>query len=178
MVTSRRGERETVPPRSGHGVRLRRPRSVMRGHDSRCLIRSGSCSDPPVGALTRPRSRRRKTGWTRTCARSSDGISARQRAARSGSSGQGVSTSIRCKDVLTYDDLDKFGPFQDEWLRGGPVRRWVPKGLRRQADLRVRDRRQHGRAQVAHRTSRTFASTTRISARRCPTMPFRKARTG
>ncbi|MBK7598150.1 MAG: hypothetical protein IPL01_10775 [Acidobacteria bacterium] len=31
------------------------------------------------------------------------------------------------KEVRTYDDLDKFGFFQDEWLRGGPVRRWVPK---------------------------------------------------
>jgi hypothetical protein len=31
------------------------------------------------------------------------------------------------EDVRTYDDLDKFGSFQDEWLRGGPVRRWVPK---------------------------------------------------
>jgi hypothetical protein len=30
-------------------------------------------------------------------------------------------------EVNTYADLDKFGPFQDEWLRGGPVRRWVPK---------------------------------------------------
>ena len=33
------------------------------------------------------------------------------------------------KDVKTYDDLDLFGNFQDEWLRGGPVRRWVPKGF-------------------------------------------------
>jgi phenylacetate-coenzyme A ligase PaaK-like adenylate-forming protein len=31
------------------------------------------------------------------------------------------------KDVNTYADLQKFGPFEDEWLRGGPVRRWVPK---------------------------------------------------
>ncbi|MBX5493738.1 MAG: hypothetical protein IRZ15_00240 [Bryobacteraceae bacterium] len=31
------------------------------------------------------------------------------------------------KEIRTYDDLDKFGFFQDEWLRGGPVRRWVPK---------------------------------------------------
>src|ERR1700756_4220202 len=30
-------------------------------------------------------------------------------------------------DIKTYDDLDRFGFFQDEWLRGGPVRRWVPK---------------------------------------------------
>jgi phenylacetate-coenzyme A ligase PaaK-like adenylate-forming protein len=31
------------------------------------------------------------------------------------------------KEVKQYEDLDKFGPFQDEWLRGGPVRRWVPR---------------------------------------------------
>lgn len=33
------------------------------------------------------------------------------------------------KDVRTFEDLKKFPPFEDEWLRGGPVRRWVPKGL-------------------------------------------------
>ena len=32
------------------------------------------------------------------------------------------------REVQTYADLDRFGFFQDEWLRGGPVRRWVPKG--------------------------------------------------
>ena len=32
-------------------------------------------------------------------------------------------------EVETYDDLKKFPNFEDEWLRGGPVRRWVPKGL-------------------------------------------------
>ena len=31
------------------------------------------------------------------------------------------------KEVRCYDDLKKFEPFQDEWLRGGPVRRWVPQ---------------------------------------------------
>jgi hypothetical protein len=31
------------------------------------------------------------------------------------------------KEIKTFDDLKKFEPFQDEWLRGGPVRRWVPK---------------------------------------------------
>ena len=30
-------------------------------------------------------------------------------------------------DITVYDDLERFGPFEDEWLRGGPVRRWVPK---------------------------------------------------
>ncbi len=32
-------------------------------------------------------------------------------------------------EVRGFDDLKKFPPFQDEWLRGGPVRRWVPRGL-------------------------------------------------
>ncbi len=31
------------------------------------------------------------------------------------------------RDVKGFDDLKKFGHFEDEWLRGGPVRRWVPK---------------------------------------------------
>jgi len=31
------------------------------------------------------------------------------------------------KEVKCFDDVKKFGQFQDEWLRGGPVRRWVPK---------------------------------------------------
>lgn len=30
-------------------------------------------------------------------------------------------------EVKGFDDLKKFDLFQDEWLRGGPVRRWVPK---------------------------------------------------
>ena len=33
------------------------------------------------------------------------------------------------KEVKCYDDLKKFEPFQDEWLRGGPLRRWVPKAF-------------------------------------------------
>jgi len=32
-------------------------------------------------------------------------------------------------EVASYDDLAKFGAFEDEWLRGGPVRRWAPRGL-------------------------------------------------
>ncbi|MDE0299752.1 MAG: hypothetical protein OXN17_14050 [Candidatus Poribacteria bacterium] len=31
------------------------------------------------------------------------------------------------KEIGGYDDLKLLGHFQDEWLRGGPVRRWVPK---------------------------------------------------
>jgi hypothetical protein len=32
-------------------------------------------------------------------------------------------------EVEGYGDLWRLGHFEDEWLRGGPVRRWVPKGL-------------------------------------------------
>ena len=31
--------------------------------------------------------------------------------------------------ISGYDDLAVSGHFEDEWLRGGPIRRWVPKGL-------------------------------------------------
>jgi phenylacetate-coenzyme A ligase PaaK-like adenylate-forming protein len=31
------------------------------------------------------------------------------------------------KEIHGFDDLSRFGFFQDEWLRGGPVRRWVPR---------------------------------------------------
>ena len=30
-------------------------------------------------------------------------------------------------EIRSFDDLKKFDPFQDDWLRGGPVRRWVPQ---------------------------------------------------
>jgi len=33
------------------------------------------------------------------------------------------------REITSFEDLRKFPPFQDEWLRGGPVRRWLPKGL-------------------------------------------------
>src|SRR3954447_23611060 len=33
------------------------------------------------------------------------------------------------KEVKRFDDLKKFGLFEDGWLRGGPVRRWLPKAL-------------------------------------------------
>jgi hypothetical protein len=33
------------------------------------------------------------------------------------------------REVHVFEDLRKFPPFEDEWLRGGPVRRWLPKGF-------------------------------------------------
>ncbi len=34
-----------------------------------------------------------------------------------------------CREIRCLEDLRRFPPFQGECLRGGPVRRWVPKGL-------------------------------------------------
>src|SRR5215510_10796394 len=58
------------------------------------------------------------------------------------------------KEVQRYDDLDKFPPFQDEWLRGGPVRRWVTEGLRRPAGHDIRNRRYHRHSQESHQHRR------------------------
>jgi phenylacetate-coenzyme A ligase PaaK-like adenylate-forming protein len=33
------------------------------------------------------------------------------------------------REVAGFEDLKHLGHFEDEWLRGGPVRRWLPKGL-------------------------------------------------
>lgn len=32
-------------------------------------------------------------------------------------------------EIKGFDDLKKFPLFEDEWLRGGPIERWRPKGL-------------------------------------------------
>jgi len=34
------------------------------------------------------------------------------------------------KDVKGFDDLKLFGLFEDDWLRGGPLQRWIPKGIK------------------------------------------------
>src|SRR5207237_10116689 len=33
------------------------------------------------------------------------------------------------REIRTFTDLKRFGEFQDEWLRGGPGQRLIPKGL-------------------------------------------------
>ena len=81
------------------------------------------------------------------------------------------------KEIETYQDLDKFGLFQDEWLRGGPVRRWVPKAYK---DKPIYTFETGGSTGVpkSRVTQTTSASTTRISATRCPANRSRKAPTG
>ena len=41
------------------------------------------------------------------------------------------------REIETFDDLARFGFFDGELLRGGPVRRWVPRGLAASTRLRV-----------------------------------------
>jgi hypothetical protein len=33
------------------------------------------------------------------------------------------------REIRTFADLARFEPFRDEWLRGGPLERWIPRGL-------------------------------------------------
>jgi len=33
------------------------------------------------------------------------------------------------QEIQGFDDLRRFGPFEDSWLRGGDPRRWIPRGL-------------------------------------------------
>ncbi|HTQ79531.1 MAG TPA: hypothetical protein VMM92_06020 [Thermoanaerobaculia bacterium] len=37
------------------------------------------------------------------------------------------------REIGGYDDLRLLGHFEDEWLRGGPIRRWVPKAYAERA---------------------------------------------
>ncbi len=32
-------------------------------------------------------------------------------------------------EIAGFQDLKRFEPFEDDWLRGGPVARWLPRGL-------------------------------------------------
>jgi phenylacetate-coenzyme A ligase PaaK-like adenylate-forming protein len=33
------------------------------------------------------------------------------------------------REIRGFSDLARFGLFEDDWLRGGPVQRWLPRGL-------------------------------------------------
>ena len=76
------------------------------------------------------------------------------------------------REVKTYDDLDRFGFFQDEWLRGGPVRRWVPKAYAGPARS-IPSRPAAARACPSRGSTSTIsASITKPSARRLPDDAF------
>src|SRR5262245_3733209 len=70
------------------------------------------------------------------------------------------------KDVQGFDDLKLFGFFEDEWLRGGPVQRWIPKHSRASRGSSSR-RAAPPASPRAESSLTTSASTMRSSARRC-----------
>ena len=74
------------------------------------------------------------------------------------------------KQVKSFDDLKIFGLFEDEWLRGGPVRRQGAYGIAGiSRGLRLRNRRHDRHSPRATRSaSRISAPTTRCSAKPCP----------
>ena len=103
---------------------------------------------PPPRRTSAPRAR----GSTPGSARSSPGTSTPPPAVRSGSiTPSKLGWDPRARDQRRSPTCRGSGSFQDEWLRGGPVERWVPKGLAGQARVRVRDRRHHRRSEDAHR---------------------------
>src|SRR5688572_9606114 len=81
------------------------------------------------------------------------------------------------REVQSYADLSKFGFFQDEWLRGGPVRRWVPKAYADRPISVFETGALPGSPRPAS-TSTTSAPTTNGSVPRYPTRRFRKGPTG
>ncbi len=81
-------------------------------------------------------------------------------------------TEIKC-----YEDLKKFPTFEDEWLRGGPVRRWLPKGLEGRPAYVF----ETGGTTVSRRAAlwlTTSASTTKCSATLCLITIFQRVPTG
>ncbi|HZT78708.1 MAG TPA: hypothetical protein VFA26_00680 [Gemmataceae bacterium] len=81
------------------------------------------------------------------------------------------------KEVRGFDDLRKFGLFEDEWLRGGPVRRWVPKALQNKP-IYVFETGGTTGIPKSRVSSRTTGSTTSCSARRCRRSSSPRGRTG
>ncbi len=80
--------------------------------------------------------------------------------------------------ITDFDGLKQFPTFEDDWLRGGPVPPLAAEGARRQAAVRVRDRRHHRDAASPGSSRRTTGSTTNCSRTRCRRTSSRWAATG
>ena len=80
-------------------------------------------------------------------------------------------------EIHGFGDLRKFGHFEDEWLRGGPVRRWVPKAY---ADRPIYVFETGGTTGIPRAASRSTTSgrTTSCSRRPSPRSASRRAPTG
>jgi hypothetical protein len=77
------------------------------------------------------------------------------------------------KEIKNYEDLKKFESCKDEWLRGGPVRRWVPTSRCTCSKPAAPPA-----FPKAASPSTIGGPTTRYSAKRCPTNTFHPVPTG
>ena len=81
------------------------------------------------------------------------------------------------REIGGYSDLKYLGHFQDEWLRGGPVRRWIPRGSEGQRTYVFETGGSTGVPK--YRISQTiFRSTTKCSASTFLKKHFQRERTG
>ena len=126
-------------PRSPAPPLIRFVRDAAVSNVPESVLRHGHCARTPRRARARDRA---------LAFRSRDRLSVLAGA------GQDASTSIPLKDVKGYADLDRFGLFEDEWLRGGPVRRWVPKAFADKPIYVFETGGTHRRAQEPHRHRR------------------------
>ena len=81
------------------------------------------------------------------------------------------------QEIGGYDDLKILGHFEDEWLRGGPVRRWVPKAYADEPVYVLKQGALPGFRNLVS-ASVTFRLTTRYTAKRFPTRVFHVAAIG
>ena len=109
-------------------------------------------------------------------ARSSAGTSAPTPARRSGSRRPRSFKFDPLKDVKGFDDLKKFGLFEDDWLRGGPVQPLGAEGAARTSRATSSRPAAPPASPRAASSSTTSGSTTRCSATRCRTSSSRRAR--
>ena len=73
---------------------------------------------------------------------------------------------------------DASAAFEDEWLRGGPVQRWVPKGCAGKPVFVFETGGTTGVPEDAHHLRRLPHRLRALQRRRCPTSTSRRARTG
>ena len=81
------------------------------------------------------------------------------------------------REIGGYRDLELLGHFQDEWLRGGPVRRWLPRGFAGE-HVSVFETGGPPAYPSTASTSAISASITSCSARLSPRRPFHAGQTG
>ena len=116
----------------------------------------------------------RATRSTRGCAKSSPGISIRRPALRSGSTTRRSSAGIRGARSAAFADLQRLRRVRGRVAARRSGAALGAEGARRQAGLRVRDRRHDRHPEDARRVRRLPHRLRAVQRRRCPTSTSRK----